>query len=41
MEDESYVGVASDVSEGYREGFFDTNKKTNYIARLRTAKRIY
>jgi hypothetical protein len=26
---------------GCRKGFLDTNKKTNYIARLKTARRIY
>jgi hypothetical protein len=26
---------------GYRKEFLDTNKKTNYIARLETAKQIY
>jgi len=26
---------------GCRKGFSDTNKKTNYIARLETARQIY
>jgi len=33
MEDENFLDVTSDVSEGCREGFLETNKKTNYIAR--------
>jgi hypothetical protein len=32
---------ALDVSEGCREGFLETNKKTNYIARQETARQIY
>ena len=32
--------VTSDISV-MSEGFSDTNKKTNYIARLETARRIY
>ena len=31
----------SDISEGCREGFFETNKKTNYIARQETVRQIY
>jgi len=27
MEDENFLGVTSDVSEGCREGFLETNKK--------------
>jgi len=41
MEDENFLGVTSDVSEGCREGFLETNKKTNYIARQETARQIY
>ena len=38
--DENFLGVTSDVSEGCREGFLETNKKTNYI-RQETARQIY
>ena len=31
----------SDVSEVCREGFLETNKKTNYIPRQETARQIY
>jgi len=30
--------VTSDMSEGCRERFLETNKKINYIARLETAR---
>jgi len=33
--------VTSNVSEGCRERFLETNKKTNYIARQETARQIY
>ena len=35
-----FLDVTSNVS-GCRKGFLDTNKKTNYIARLETARQIY
>jgi len=37
----NFLDVTSDVSEGCREGFLETNKKTNYIARQKTARQIY
>ena len=39
--DENFLGVTSNVSEGCRERFLQTNKKTNYIARQETARQIY
>ena len=36
-----FLGVTSDVSEGCRKEFLETNKKTNYIARQETARQIY
>jgi hypothetical protein len=41
IEDEKFLDVMSDVSEGCREKFLETNKKINYIARLETARQIY
>ena len=41
MEDENFLSVTSDMSEGCREEFLETNKKTNYIARQETARQIY
>jgi hypothetical protein len=32
------LDVTLDVSEEYREEFLENNKKTNYIARLETAR---
>jgi hypothetical protein len=37
---EKILGVKLNVSEGRREGFSDTNKKTNYRTRHETARRI-
>jgi len=39
--DEKFLSVTSDVSERCRERFLKTNKKTNYIARQKTARQIY
>ena len=36
-----FLGVTSDVSEGCREGFLETNKKTNYMVRQETTRQIY
>jgi len=36
-----FLDVISDVSEGYRERFLETNKKINYIACQETARQIY
>jgi len=36
-----FFDVTSNVSEGCREGFLQTNKKTNYITRQKTARQIY
>jgi hypothetical protein len=36
---EKFWGVTSDVS--WNVGCSNTNKKTNYITRLKTARRIY
>jgi hypothetical protein len=33
-------GITSDVSEGCREEFLDTNKKINYITRQKITRRI-
>ena len=41
MGNENFLGITSDVSEGCRERFLETNKKTNYIARQETAIQIY
>jgi len=41
MGNENFLGVTSDVSEECREVFLETNKKTNYIARQKTARQIY
>ena len=38
---QNVLNVTSDVSEECREGFLETNKKTNYIARQETARQIY
>jgi hypothetical protein len=35
-----FFWVISDLSEGCREGFSDTNKKTNYRIRQETARQI-
>ena len=33
--------ISHRMFQGCQKGFSDTNKKTNYIARLKTARRIY
>jgi hypothetical protein len=38
---EKFLGVTSDVSWNVERGFRILIKKTNYIARLKTARRIY
>ena len=40
MVEENFLGVTSDVSEGCREEFLETNKK-NYISRQETERHIY
>jgi hypothetical protein len=40
VREKKIFGVTSDVSEVCREGFSDTNKKTNYRTRQDTARRI-
>ena len=41
MVEEKFLGVTSDMSEGCREEFLETNKKTNYIAHKETARQIF
>jgi len=41
FETKKKLSVTSNMSKGCREGFLETNKKTNYIARLKTVRQIY
>ena len=41
FEDENFLRVTSNMSEGCREEFLETNKKINYIVSQETVRQIY